>query len=57
MRSVHSLNSYTKHFLVNKLFMYKYDLPFKTLISMAIIAKRDRYNVLFDVLCNKLLYM
>ncbi len=33
-------------------------MSFKTLnISMAKILKHDRYNVLFDALCNKLQYV
>ncbi len=53
-----SLNSYEIHFVINKLFVYKGGMSFKTLnISMAKIFKRDRYNVLFDALCNKLQYV
>ncbi len=58
MRDIKSLNSYAIHFLINKLFIYKGDISFKTLnISMAKILKLDRYNVLFDGLCNKLQYV
>ncbi len=45
MRGIKSLNSYAIHFLINKFFIYKGDMSFKTLnISMAKILKRDRYN-------------
>ncbi len=58
MRSINSLNWYAIHFLINKLFIYKGDMSFKTLnISMAKIHKRDRYNVLFYALCNKIQYV
>ncbi len=52
MRGIKSLNLYAIHFLINKLFIYKGDMSFKTLnISMAKIPKRDRYNVLFITVC------
>ncbi len=58
MRDIKSLNSYAIHFLINKHFIYKGDMSFKTLnISMAKILKCDMYNVLFDALCNKLQYV
>ncbi len=58
MRGIQSLNSYAIHVLINKLFIYNGDMSFKTLnIYMANILKRDRYNILFDALSNKLQYV
>ncbi len=45
MRSIKSLNSYAIHFLINKLFIYKGDMSFKTFLYLSTFLLSDTLHI------------